>query len=75
MSGENKHGYIVFVLALIIGLLINVSASIIYDMFLKNNFTAQIIVLALTFIAFIALMYIYHSKFHGPLAKFLREFE
>lgn len=69
------QGYLVFVLALFIGLLINISASIIYDMFLKNNLTAQIIVLSLTAVAFVGLIYVYHSKFHEPLAKFLSEFE
>lgn len=67
--------YIVFVLALFIGLLINVSADVIYDMFLKDNPTAQIITLGLTFLAFAAIIYLYHNKLREPLAKFLGEFE
>lgn len=74
-ENSNSHGYIVFILALTIGLLINISASIIYDMFLKDNLTAEYIVLGLTLIAFLGLIYVYHSRLHEPLAKFLREFE
>ncbi|OGK21247.1 hypothetical protein A3C23_01910 [Candidatus Roizmanbacteria bacterium RIFCSPHIGHO2_02_FULL_37_13b] len=74
-SEDNTHGYVIFILALVIGLLINISANIIYEMFLRDNYPAQIIVLVLTFLSFIALIYTYHSKFHQPLAKFLKEFE
>lgn len=72
---SGAQGYMVFVLALTIGLLINVSANIIYDMFLKDDINAQRIILAATFVVFLGLIYTYHSKFHQPLAKFLSEFE
>jgi hypothetical protein len=79
MSTSSKkmyfHGYLLFILTLIFGLLINVSANIIFEMFLKDNFFAQMIVLVLTGIAFMTLVYLYHSRFHEPLAKFLKEFE
>ncbi|OGK55882.1 hypothetical protein A3J15_03605 [Candidatus Roizmanbacteria bacterium RIFCSPLOWO2_02_FULL_38_10] len=71
----SKHGYVVFILALIIGLLINISANIIYEMFLRDNPVAQYAILFLTMIAFVGLIYTYHSKFHQPLARFLKEFE
>lgn len=70
-----SQGYIIFILALFIGLLINISANIIYELFLKDNITAQYVILGLTLAAFIALIYTYHNKFHQPLAKFLQEFE
>lgn len=74
-NSRGLHGYFVFILALIIGLLINISASITYEMFLKDNPILQYTVLGLTFICFLTLIYLYHSKYHEPLAKFLREFE
>lgn len=69
------QGYAVFILALIIGLLINISANILYDMFLKDNMTAKILILLLTLACFVGLIFTYHTKFHRPLAKFLQEFE
>ena len=73
---ESSVGHIlVFILALLIGLLINISANIIYEMFLKDNETGQIAILMLTFISFIAIIYTYHNKLREPLAKFLQEFE
>ena len=74
-ADENTPGYAVFTLALAIGLLINVSASIVYDMFLKNNVVAEYVVLTLTLASFGGLIYLYHSRLHEPLAKFLQEFE
>lgn len=74
-SKVHMQGYILFILALLIGLLINISANILYDLFFKDNKTAEYIILALTFITFLALVYTYHSKFHQPMAKFLQEFE
>lgn len=71
----NNHGYALFILALTIGLLINISADIIYELFLRNDLSAQYIVLGLTGLCFVGLVYTYHSKFHEPLAKFLEEFE
>ncbi len=71
----NTHGYALFILALTIGLLINVSANIIYEMFLRDDLIAQYVVLGLTGLCFVGLVYTYHSKFHEPLAKFLQEFE
>lgn len=69
------HGYLLFILTLCIGLLINVSANIIYENYLKDHMEAQMIILALTGVAFISLIFLYHTKFHEPLAKFLQEFE
>lgn len=67
--------YFVFILALFVGLLINVAANVIYDMFLKDNQTAQIVTLLLTVLSFVAIIYVYHNKLRQPLAKFLQEFE
>jgi len=74
-NDSNSHGYLVFTLALVIGLLINISASIVYEMFLRDNVDAQYVVLGLTLVAFVGLIYTYHNKIHAPLAKFLQEFE
>lgn len=74
-SKNYTHGYVLFILTFCIGLLINVSANIIYETFLKDNAIAQYVILALTFSVFISLVYLYHTKFHEPLAKFLQQFE
>lgn len=68
-------GYAVFVLAMFIGLLVNVAADIIYERFLRSTEFGQDIVLGLTAACFIGLMYAYHTRLHKPLAKFLAEFE
>lgn len=67
--------YAVFVTALFIGLLINVAANVIYDLFVKDNPFAQHVVLVLTAAAFIIIIYLYHTKLREPLAKFLQDFE
>lgn len=68
-------GYAVFVLAMFIGLLVNVAADIIYERFLRSTELGQDLVLGLTGICFVGLMYAYHTRLHKPLAKFLAEFE
>ncbi|OGK18649.1 hypothetical protein A3G67_02205 [Candidatus Roizmanbacteria bacterium RIFCSPLOWO2_12_FULL_40_12] len=73
-SDNYTQGYVIFILALVIGLLINISASIIYEMFLKDNIPAEMVVLFLTLLSFGGLIYAYHSRFHEPLVKFLQEF-
>ncbi|MBI1862616.1 hypothetical protein HYS00_00685 [Candidatus Microgenomates bacterium] len=78
MKSKNKSlvgHYAIFILTLFVGLLINVSANVIYDLFVKDNSTAQGIVLILTGIAFTAIIYLYHNKLREPLAKFLQDFE
>ena len=68
-------GYAVFVLAMFIGLLVNVAADIIYERFLRSTEVGQDLVLGLTAVCFVGLMYAYHTRLHKPLAKFLEEFE
>lgn len=67
--------YAIFVTTLFIGLLINIAANVIYDLYVKDNHTAETAVLALTGVAFIIIMYLYHTKLREPLAKFLQDFE
>lgn len=67
-------GYIIVSTALIIGLIINVAANIIYEM-MRDNKMAQDITLLLTFVSFIVIILTYHNKFKEPLSKLLQEFE
>lgn len=67
--------YAIFVTTLFIGLLINVAANVIYDLYVKGNHTAEVGVLALTGAAFLVIIYLYHTKLREPLAKFLQDFE
>lgn len=67
-------GHFVIIVALLVGLLINVSASIIYEM-IKENPLAVGAVLFLTGASFVVLIATYHNTLREPVGKLLSEFE
>ena len=67
-------GHFVIIVALFVGLLINISASIIYEM-IKDNPVALDLTLFLTTIFFIIIIATYHHKLREPIGKLLQEFE
>jgi len=67
-------GHFVIVVALFVGLLINISASIIYEM-IKDSPVALYATLSLTAVFFIIIIATYHQKLREPVGKLLSEFE
>ena len=67
-------GHFVIIVALFVCLLINISASIIYEM-IKDNPVALDLTLFLTAIFFIIIIATYHHKLREPVGKLLQEFE
>jgi len=67
-------GYLVVSAALLTGLLINISADIIFEK-IKNDWNVQSIILLLTIIFFAIIILTYHHKFKKPFGKLLQDFE
>ena len=67
-------GYMLVSSALLVGLLINISADIIFDK-IKNDWFIQSLILLLTFIFFVIIILTYHHKFKKPFGKLLQDFE
>ena len=67
-------GHFVIIVALFVGLLINVSASIIYEI-IKYSPLAVGITLCLTGISFVVIIATYHNTLREPVGKLLSEFE
>ncbi len=67
-------GYMVVASALLVGLLINISADIIFEK-IKDDWNIQSIILLLTLIFFAIIILTYHHKFKKPFGKLLQEFE
>ena len=67
-------GHFVIIVALFVGLLINISASIIYEM-IKDNPVALDVTLLLTAVFFVIIIATYHHKLRQPVWKLLQEFE
>ena len=67
-------GHFVIIVALLVGLLINVSASIIYEM-IKDSPIAVGAILFLTGVSFVVIIATYHNTLREPVGKLLSEFE
>ncbi|MGB2731855.1 MAG: hypothetical protein WBC38_02690 [Microgenomates group bacterium] len=67
-------GHFVIIAALFVGLLINISASIIYEM-IKDSPLAVGATLFLTGLSFIVIIATYHNTLREPVGKLLSEFE
>lgn len=67
-------GYLVVTAALLTGLLINISADIIFEK-IKDDWNIQSLILLLTLIFFAIIILTYHHKFKKPFGKLLQDFE